>query len=83
MRALFVKAGTSKEHAATMAELLVANLRGVFSHGTRAATYTYVRLMLEGRVNARPNIGVVRETATTRVLDGDGGMGHRCREGTD
>ena len=82
VRALFVKAGTSKEHAATMAELLVAtDLRGVFSHGTRAATY--VRLMLEGRVNARPNIGVVRETATTRVLDGDGGMGHRCREGTD
>ena len=83
VRALFVKAGTSKGHAATMAALLVANLRGVFSHGTRAATYTYVRLMLEGRVNARPNIGVVRETATTRVLDGDGGMGHRCREGTD
>ena len=83
VRALFVKAGTSKEHAATMAELLVAtDLRGVFSHGTRAAT-GYVRLMLEERVNAKPNIGVVRETATTRVLDGDGGMGHRCREGTD
>jgi|TARA_B100001971_G_scaffold30008_1_gene24351 LDH2 family malate/lactate/ureidoglycolate dehydrogenase len=81
VRALFVKAGTSKGHAATMAELLVANLRGVFSQGTRVATY--VRLMVEGRVNARPNIGVVRETATTRVLDGDGGMGHRCREGTD
>jgi len=39
VRALIVKAGTSKEHAATMAELLVAtDLRGVFSHGTRAAT---------------------------------------------
>jgi LDH2 family malate/lactate/ureidoglycolate dehydrogenase len=84
VRALFVKAGTSEEHAATMAELLVAtDLRGVFSHGTRAAT-GYVRLMLEGRVNARPNIGVVRETATTRVLDGNGGMGHLpCKEGTD
>ncbi len=78
-----MKAGTSKELAATMAELLVAtDLRGVFSYGIRAVT-GYVRLMLEGRVNARPNIGVVRETATTRVLDGDGGMGHRCREGTD
>ena len=67
-----------------MAELLVAtDLRGVFSHGTHAAT-GYVRLMLEERVNAKPNIGVVRETATTRVLDGDGGMGHLpCREGTD
>ena len=82
VRALFVKAGTSKGHAATMAELLVANLRGVFSQGTRVATY--VRLMVEGRVNARPNIGVVRETATTRVLDGDGGMGLLpCYRGTE
>jgi LDH2 family malate/lactate/ureidoglycolate dehydrogenase len=82
--ALFVKAGTSTQHANTMAELLVAtDLRGVFSHGTSAAV-GYVRLMLEGRVNARPNIGVVRETATTRVLDGDGGMGHLpCKQGTD
>ena len=67
-----------------MAELLVAtDLRGVFSHGTHAAT-GYVRLMLEERVNAKPNIGVVRETGTTSVLDGDGGKGHLpCREGTD
>ncbi|SVE27175.1 uncharacterized protein METZ01_LOCUS480029, partial [marine metagenome] len=43
--------------------MVATDLRGVFIHGTRAATYTYVRLMLEGRVNARPNIGVVRETA--------------------
>jgi LDH2 family malate/lactate/ureidoglycolate dehydrogenase len=66
-----------------MAHLLVlTDLRGVHSHGTRAAP-GYVRLMLDGRVNPRPNITVASETTTTRVYDGDGGMGHLpCYQGT-
>ena len=32
--------------------------------------------MLEGKVNPRPEIDVVAESATTLVLDGDGGLGY-------
>lgn len=79
---LFEKAGTSSEDAELMAHLLVLmDLRGVFSHGTRQTPgYTY--MMLTGRVNPRPEIRIVNETLTTRVLDGDGGMGHfPCYQG--
>lgn len=73
---LFGAAGMSEEDAALMAQLLVAtDLRGVFSHGTRQ-TRGYVRMILDGRVNARPNIESTSTTSTTRVYDGDGGMGH-------
>jgi LDH2 family malate/lactate/ureidoglycolate dehydrogenase len=73
---LFEKAGAGRQDAELMAHLLVqTDLRGVFSHGTWQTT-GYARLMLNGRVNPAPNIRVVRETPTTRVLDGDGGMGH-------
>ena len=76
VRALFKKAGTSEEDAGFMAGLLVeTDLRGVFSHGT-GQTPTYVSYMLEGQVNPRPRISLVKETPTTRVYDGDGGMGH-------
>ena len=81
---LFEKAGTSRQDAELMARLLVqTDLRGVFSHGTRM-TAGYAQMMLNGEVNPRPNISVVRETATTRVLDGDGGMGHiPCFQGAE
>ncbi len=81
--ALFEKAGTSREHAQIMARLLVqTDLCGIFSHGTRY-TESYVHMMLEGRVNPRPDIRVVSETTTAQVLDGDGGMGHwPCYQGT-
>ena len=72
----FQKAGTSEEDAAHMARLLVlTDLRGVFSHGTRQ-TPGYVDMMLEGKVNPRPTVRCVDESPTTAVYDGDGGMGH-------
>jgi L-2-hydroxycarboxylate dehydrogenase (NAD+) len=81
--ALFEKAGTSRQDAELMAQLLVqTDMHGVFTHGTRQ-TPGYVRQMLDGQVNPRPTVRVVTETRTTRVLDGDGGMGHfPCYQGT-
>ncbi|HCL29409.1 MAG TPA: hypothetical protein DIC52_13345 [Candidatus Latescibacteria bacterium] len=74
--ALFQKVGMNTENAGLMAQLLVAtDLRGVFSHGTHQ-TSGYVRMIRDGRVNARPNIEVTSTTSTTRIYDGDGGMGH-------
>jgi LDH2 family malate/lactate/ureidoglycolate dehydrogenase len=73
---IFAKTGMSDAHAQRMASLLVAtDLRGVVSHGTWQ-TAGYARMILQERVNPRPQIQVTSETATTRVLDGDGGMGH-------
>jgi LDH2 family malate/lactate/ureidoglycolate dehydrogenase len=81
--ALFEKAGTSGEDAERMSSILVeTDLRGIFSHGTKAVP-GYIRAMLDGQVNPRPVIRVIQESATTRVVDGDGGMGHlACDVGT-
>ena len=72
----FQKAGTNSADAQFLADLLTAtDLRGVHSHGTWQ-THGYAHMMLEGRVNPRPNIKVTSSTTTARVYDGDGGMGH-------
>ena len=72
----FQKAGTSETDAAHMAHLLVlTDLRGVFSHGTHQVP-GYVGMMLDGKVNPRPNVRCINESPTTAVYDGDGGMGH-------
>jgi LDH2 family malate/lactate/ureidoglycolate dehydrogenase len=80
MRAFMMEAGRAAglplEKADLLAELLVANdLRGVFSHGTRQIA-TYARLMREGRLNPRPQVETVRETAVSLLVDGDGGLGY-------
>lgn len=76
VQALFHKVGMSDTDAGLMAELLVAtDLRGVFSHGSQQ-TSGYVQMIRTGRVNASPNIAEAATTTTTRVFDGDGGMGH-------
>jgi len=82
--ALFEKAGTSQEDAEFMGEILTQNdLRCVFSHGTRQ-TPGYVRKMLDGDVNPRPEIKVVSESPAALVLDGDGGLGYfPCYQGTE
>lgn len=79
---LFCCAGLGADDAALMAELLVQNdLRCVFSHGTRQLP-EYLHLLLQGKVNPRPQISVRDETPTTAVLDGDGGLGHfPCHRG--
>jgi len=69
-------AGLPLERADLLAGLLVANdLRGVFSHGT-VQIATYARLMRDGALNAAPEVRVVRETPTSLLLDGDGGLGY-------
>lgn len=69
-------AGLTARRAEQLAELLVENdLRGVVSHGTvQLATYT--RLLRDGALNADPRPAVVRESPTSLLLDGDGGLGY-------
>ncbi|GAA1432879.1 Ldh family oxidoreductase [Microlunatus lacustris] len=76
-------AGMPPERAGLLAELLSANdLRGVVSHGTQQLA-TYVRLVRDGSLNPAPEPAVVRETANSLLVDGDGGLGYfAAAEGT-
>jgi len=74
--AVFERVDMPASDAARMAELLVAtDLRCVFSHGTHQVA-RYADLMVEGKVNPRPRVEVVKEAPGSLVVDGDGGMGH-------
>lgn len=73
---LYQKVGVPKEDADAVAELEVqTDLRGVYSHGTRAVP-GYVQSIINGRIKAKPNIKVVKEGGAFAVLDGDCGLGH-------
>lgn len=72
---IFLAIGCSEDHATRAADvLLLADLRGIDSHGV-ARLEGYVRLWDAGRVNAKPNMKVIRETPSTATVDGDGGLG--------
>ncbi|MDO3644550.1 Ldh family oxidoreductase [Mucilaginibacter sp. L3T2-6] len=72
---VFSAMGCSNEHAALAADVLLqADLRGIDSHGV-ARLIGYVRLWENKRINTRPNISIVHETATTATVDGDAGLG--------
>jgi LDH2 family malate/lactate/ureidoglycolate dehydrogenase len=74
-QSVFKKMGCSDEHATLAADVLLkADLRGIDSHGVARLT-GYVRLWEKGRINPKPNIKIVHETATTATVDGDAGLG--------
>ena len=74
--ACFEKVGLSNHHAALISRLLVnSDLRGVRSHGVRAAS-GYTRTFAEGGSNPRPNVRVISESPTSVVVDGDGTLGY-------
>ena len=69
-------AGLPTDKAERLAGLLTDNdLRGVFSHGTRQIA-TYARLLRDGVLNSQSKPHVVRETAASLLIDGDGGLGY-------
>ncbi|TGE19864.1 Ldh family oxidoreductase [Hymenobacter elongatus] len=72
---VFLSIGCPPEDATLATEaLLSADLRGIDSHGV-ARLIGYVRLWEAGRINTTPRVGVVYETPSTAVVDGDGGLG--------
>ena len=69
------KMGVDNAAAQTAADVLVlADLRGIDSHGV-ARLHAYCVMLRDGTMNPRPNVRVVRETASTATIDGDGGLG--------
>ena len=74
-RNVFISMGCSSEHATLAADvLLLADLRGIDSHGVARLT-GYVRLWEKQRINPTPDIKIVHETPTTATVDGDAGLG--------
>ena len=72
---VFLSMGCTDQHATLAADVLIkADLRGIDSHGV-ARLIGYVRLWEKERINSRPDIKVIHETATTATVDGDAGLG--------
>lgn len=74
-RRVFEHFGLPDEDAALAAEVLArSDLRGIDSHGV-ARLRTYHDMLEAGRINPRPRIAIVRESASTATVDGDNGLG--------
>ena len=54
--------------------LLFANLRGIDSHGIIRFPF-YLKRLLEGGTNKRPQAKKIREKGGSILVDGDNGMG--------
>lgn len=85
VEALFRAEGVRAEDAATIATVQVeADLRGMFSHGTRAVPM-YLRRIRSGIINPRPTIEVT-DLGSAALVFGDDGPGqvvaHRAMEET-
>ena len=75
VRAL-VKMGVPEDDARITAGMLVhTDLRGIESHGVARLAAFYVGGIRHGVVNPCPNVKIVRESASTAVIDGDRGLG--------
>ena len=73
---IFEKLGVSPEDSLLAADVQVlADLRGVDSHGVSNMLKSYITGYQEGSINPRPNWKVVRETPSTATIDSDRGLG--------
>ena len=74
--AVLGKLAVPEGDAVLVASVLVeADLRGVESHGV-VRFPIYVERLAAGAINPRPQMRVLRESATSAVFDGDNGLGH-------
>ena len=74
--AIFEKVGVPAEDAELGADVLVlADLRGVDSHGVSNMLRSYLGGYQRGEINPQPNISIVRETPATASIDSDRGLG--------
>ncbi len=74
--AILTAVGLDAADAETTASVLVAaDARGIASHGVARIGW-YVTMIDEGGIDPRARCAVVRETASTAVIDARNGMGH-------
>ncbi|MCI0439383.1 MAG: Ldh family oxidoreductase, partial [Chloroflexi bacterium] len=73
---VFEKMGIPKQDCALAADVLVvADMRGVESHGVSNMLRSYVQGYNSGSLNPRPNWRIIRETPSTANIDSDRGLG--------
>ena len=73
---VFQKIGVGSQDAVLLTDSLIeANLRGVDTHGITQLLCIYVRRIQKGIVNTKSDIAVVREKASTALLDCRNGLG--------
>jgi L-2-hydroxycarboxylate dehydrogenase (NAD+) len=73
---IFQKLGVTAEDAADAADVLImADLRGVETHGVSNMLRAYVRDYKAGRLDPRPGWRVLRETPGTAVIDAERRLG--------
>ena len=74
--AVFEKMGVEPPDARLAADVLVvADLRGVDSHGVSNMLRSYIDGYQNGNINPRPNWKIIRETPSTANIDSDRGLG--------
>ncbi|MEM1060308.1 MAG: Ldh family oxidoreductase [Verrucomicrobiota bacterium] len=72
---VFEHFGVPEADARTAAGVLsLSDLRGIDSHGV-ARLHTYFEMLSMGRINPKPRLQVIRESASTATVDGDNGLG--------
>ncbi len=65
------------EHARVVADVLAAaDMRGIESHGVARLESYYVSRIRAGKMKAKPDYQVVRETETSVLYDAGNGLGH-------
>jgi len=76
MRDVFIKLEVPNKDAEIIADVLItSDLRGIESHGIQRCKMYYDRIKA-GIYNPKTKIEIVRNDATTAVIDGNCGMGH-------
>lgn len=76
MTEVFVKYGVPKEDARLCADVLLeSDRRGIESHGCNRFKPIYIDRIKAGILNPVTRIDILKETATTAVLDANDGMG--------
>jgi LDH2 family malate/lactate/ureidoglycolate dehydrogenase len=69
--------GVAPEPARIVADVLVAaDRRGIESHGVARLRWFYVDRIRNGRIAAKPDYTIVRDTPTSLLLDAGNGLGH-------
>lgn len=77
IKEVFQKLGTPSDQAEVCADVLItSDLRGIESHGIGRLKPIYYDRIKDGILNPVTDFEVVRESATTAVVDGHNGMGH-------
>jgi len=73
---IFVAVPIADQHARLIADLLIdTDLRGVVSHGVMQVE-RYFTDFRSGATNTHPQLRILRESASTAALSGDGGLGY-------